>query len=248
MKNFLKYVAALAIVGAFFVACSDWTDPEREITQHPDQQSPILRDNAYYQALREYKKTKHKIAFGWYGSWTAVGASYQTRLQSAPDSMDIISIWSQWHSLTPEQIADKEFVQKIKGTKVTFTIFSDKMPEPFLTEIGGGEYTDEAIEAYAKAYCKDSMDKYSYDGIDVDYEPGYGASGPFVGHDNELFRKLILAMSKYVGPKSGTGRLLMIDGVPYAVHADVADCFDYGIVQAYNSYGYTDLQDRFDEA
>ena len=68
MKNFLKYVAALAIVGAFFVACSDWTDPEREITQHPDQQSPILRDNAYYQALREYKKTKHKIAFGWYGS------------------------------------------------------------------------------------------------------------------------------------------------------------------------------------
>ena len=52
--------------------------------------------------------------------------------------MDIISIWSQWHSLTPEQIADKEFVQKIKGTKVTFTIFSDKMPEPFLTEIGGG--------------------------------------------------------------------------------------------------------------
>ena len=248
MKTFLKYVAALAIVGAFFVACSDWTDPEREITQHPDQQSPILRDNAYYQALREYKKTKHKIAFGWYGSWTAVGASYQTRLQSAPDSMDIISIWSQWHSLTPEQIADKEFVQKIKGTKVTFTIFSDKMPEPFLTEIGGGEYTDEAIEAYAKAYCKDSMDKYSYDGIDVDYEPGYGASGPFVGHDNELFRKLILAMSKYVGPKSGTGRLLMIDGVPYAVHADVADCFDYGIVQAYNSYGYTDLQDRFDDA
>ena len=236
MKNFLKYVAALAIVGAFFVACSDWTDPEREITQHPDQQSPILRDNAYYQALREYKKTKHKIAFGWYGSWTAVGASYQTRLQSAPDSMDIISIWSQWHSLTPEQIADKEFVQKIKGTKVTFTIFSDKMPEPFLTEIGGGEYTDEAIEAYAKAYCKDSMDKYSYDGIDVDYEPGYGASGPFVGHDNELFRKLILAMSKYVALP--TGRLLMIDGVPYAVHADVADCFDYGIVQAYNPHGY----------
>ena len=248
MKNILKHAVVCLVLAAAVASCTKETTPERINIQHPDQQSPILRDNAYYQALREYKKTKHKIAFGWYGSWTAVGASYQTRLQSAPDSMDIISIWSQWHSLTPEQIADKEFVQKIKGTKVTFTIFSDKMPEPFLTEIGGGEYTDEAIEAYAKAYCKDSMDKYSYDGIDVDYEPGYGASGPFVGHDNELFRKLILAMSKYVGPKSGTGRLLMIDGVPYAVHADVADCFDYGIVQAYNSYGYTDLQDRFDDA
>ena len=84
MKNFLKYVAALAIVGAFFVACSDWTDPEREITQHPDQQSPILRDNAYYQALREYKKTKHKIAFGWYGSWTPACRVLPTRWISSP--------------------------------------------------------------------------------------------------------------------------------------------------------------------
>ena len=146
--------------------------------------------------------------------------------------MDIISIWSQWHTLTPQQKADKEFVQKTLGTKVTYTIFSDKLPEPFL-EIGNGEYTDEAIEAYAKAYCKDSMDKYQYDGIDIDYEPGYGASGPFVGHDNALFTKLINAMSKYVGPKSGTGRLLIIDGVPYAVDRSVVDCFDYGIVQAH---------------
>ncbi|MFQ7503134.1 MAG: glycoside hydrolase family 18 [Alistipes finegoldii] len=113
----------------------------------------MLRDNAYYQNLRAYKQTKHKLAFGWYGSWTAVGASYQSRSISAPDSMDIISIWSQWHTLTPQQMADKEFVQKTLGTKVTYTIFSDKLPEPFL-EIGNGEYTDEAIEAYAKPIAK----------------------------------------------------------------------------------------------
>lgn len=142
-------------------------------------------------------------------------------------------------------MADKEFVQKIKGTKVTYTIFSDDMPEEFKVD---GQITDEGIEAYAKAYCKDSMDKYSYDGIDIDYEPGYGASGPFVGHDSELFKKLIIAMGKYVGPKSGTGRLFMIDGVPYAVHSDVAEYFDYGIVQAYSSSGYTDLQSRFNNA
>lgn len=247
MKNFMKYAAVCLLLGALSAGCSDWTEPEREITQHPAQQSPILRDNAYYQALRAYKKTKHKIAFGWYGSWTAVGASYQTRLQSAPDSMDIISIWSQWHSLTPEQKADKEFVQKIKGTKVTYTIFTDKMPEPFASMFDDA-YSDEAIQAYAKAYCKDSMDKYSYDGIDIDYEPGYGASGPFVGHDNENFRRLILAMSQYVGPRSGTGRLFLIDGVPFAVHSDIADCFDYGIVQAYQSSGYTDLQTRYNNA
>ena len=235
------------MLAAAVASCTKETTPERINIQHPDQQSPILRDNAYYQNLRAYKQTKHKLAFGWYGSWTAVGASYQSRLISAPDSMDIISIWSQWHTLTPQQMADKEFVQKTLGTKVTYTIFSDKLPEPFL-EIGNGEYTDEAIEAYAKAYCKDSMDKYQYDGIDIDYEPGYGASGPFVGHDNALFTKLINAMSKYVGPKSGTGRLLIIDGVPYAVDRSVVDCFDYGIVQAYASSGYTDLQNRFNNA
>ena len=115
MKNFLKYAVSCLALGALLAGCSDWVESERVITQHPDEQSPILRDNAYYAALRDWKRnTKHKIAFGWYGSWTAVGASYQTRLASAPDSMDIISIWSQWHSLTPEQMADKEFVQKIK--------------------------------------------------------------------------------------------------------------------------------------
>lgn len=250
MKNFIKYAATCLMLGALFAGCSDWTEPEREITQHPGEQSPIVRDNAYYQALRDYKQnTKHKIAFGWYGSWTAVGASYQSRLQSAPDSMDIISIWSQWHSLTPEKIADMEYVQKVKGTKVTYTIFSDKMPEPFASMWADDPYCDEAIEAYAKAYCKDSMEKYNYDGIDIDYEPGFGASGPFVGNPApDAFNRLIVAMSKYVGPKSGTGRLFLIDGVPFAVKGEIAACFDYGIVQAYQSSGYTDLQTRFDKA
>ena len=110
------------MLAAAVASCTKETTPERINIQHPDQQSPILRDNAYYQNLRAYKQTKHKLAFGWYGSWTAVGASYQSRLISAPDSMDIISIWSQWHTLTPQQMADKEFVQKTLGTKVTYTI------------------------------------------------------------------------------------------------------------------------------
>lgn len=116
------------MLAAAVASCTKETTPERINIQHPDQQSPILRDNAYYQNLRAYKQTKHKLAFGWYGSWTAVGASYQSRLISAPDSMDIISIWSQWHTLTPQQKADKEFVQKTLGTKVTYTIFRINCP------------------------------------------------------------------------------------------------------------------------
>jgi len=252
MKKSIIFSIASLILGSFFVAgCSDWINPERVIVQHPDEQSKILRDNAYYEALREYKKTKHKIAFGWYGSWTAVGASYQTKLVSAPDSMDIISIWSQWHSLTKEQIADKEFVQKVKGTKVTYTIFLDDLPGEFQCEGWpdvSEEEQDKCIETFAKAYCCDSIAKYDYDGLDIDYEPGFGASGPLVGHNNELFKRTIIAIGKYLGPKSGTGKLLMIDGVPYAVHDEIAEYFDYGIVQAYASSGYTDLQNRFNNA
>lgn len=69
-----------------------------------------------------------------------------------------------------------------------------------------------------------------------------------MGHNNEQFKKLITAMSQYVGPKSGTGKLFTIDGVPYAVHTECAELFDYGIVQAYQSTDYRDLQSRFDEA
>lgn len=248
MKNILKYAALFLLAGSALSGCEKETTPERTIVQHPDEQTPLVRDDAYYARLRAYKKTKHKVAFGWFGSWNPDNASRMATLNHAPDSMDIISIWSQWHSLTPAQMKDKEFVQKVKGTKVTYTIFSDKMPEPFATMYADDPYSDEAIEAYAKAYCKDSMDKYQYDGIDLDYEPGFGASGPFVGHDNENFKRLILAMSQYVGPRSGTGRLFLIDGVPYAVHTEIADCFDYGIVQAYYSSSYTDLQNRFNNA
>lgn len=245
MKNIFRY-SILSIAAVLCLAgCKDWLTTERHIIQTPDKQSLIVRDDAYYQKLRAYKKTKHKLAFGWYGSWTATGASYQTRLQSAPDSMDIISIWSQWHSLTPEQIADKDFVQKVKGTKVIFTVFLNNLPDEFKIK---GQTTDEAIETFAKAYCRDSINKYNYDGIDIDYEPGYGAFGEFVGHDNEQFKKLITAMSKYVGPKSGTGKLFTIDGVPFAVHKECAQLFDYGIVQAYQSNGDDDLQYRFSQA
>lgn len=246
MKTILKYMFFIAVAIAMTMGCSDWVTPERIIIQHPEEQSPIVKDDAYWQALREYKQTEHKIAFGWYGSWTATSASYQSRLVSAPDSMDIISIWSQWHSLTPEQIADKEYVQKVKGTKVTFTTFLDNLPEEFRA---GEVPTEEEIAIFAAAWGRDSIAKYNYDGMDIDYEPGYGASGPLVGNPcPELFNVLIRELGKYLGPKSGTGKLLIIDGVPYAVRDEMAEYFDYGIVQAYASSGYTDLQNRFNNA
>ena len=75
MNKIIKYSALSLLTGFIFAGCADWITPERVIVQHPDEQSPIVRDDAYYQALRAYKQTHHKVAFGWYGSWTANGAS-----------------------------------------------------------------------------------------------------------------------------------------------------------------------------
>ena len=102
-RAFIQILTLLAGLALFF-SCEKQTTPEPVRIQYPDKQSPFPRDDAYYARLRAYKKTDHKLAFGWYGSWTGIGASEQSRLRSAPDSMDIISIWSQWHSLSPEQI------------------------------------------------------------------------------------------------------------------------------------------------
>lgn len=256
MKNILKFAALLLLAGFALTGCETETTPERKIVQHPDDQTLIHRDNAYYARLRAYKQTKHKVAFGWFGSWNPANASKMATLKHAPDSMDIISIWSQWHSLTPAQMKDKEYVQKMKGTKVTFTIFAHDVPEEFKVE---GKVTPEGLAAYAKAYAKDSLDKYQYDGIDLDYETGF-ASGDLLDGSyifgvpvanrryNEDMQTFVRELSKWVGPASGTGKLLIIDGVPYGVLPELAPAFDYGIVQAYYSSGYWDLQNRFTDA
>ena len=80
---------------------------------------------AYYANLRAYKATawnyNRPVAFGWYSNWAPAGAYRRGYLSAMPDSMDFVSMWSGApgrYEITPEQKADKEFVQKVKGTKL----------------------------------------------------------------------------------------------------------------------------------
>ncbi len=136
--------------------------------------------------------------------------------------------------------------QKKFGTKVTYTIFAHEVPEPF-------EATDEGMLVYAKALA-DTMYKYNYDGIDLDYEPGFGGVGPLVGPSylypnyRALMESFIKALGQYFGPKSGTDKLLLIDGVPYHLNEGLSEYFNYGIVQSYYSRGDSDLEGRFRNA
>lgn len=218
-----------------FIACD--TDVENLQVE-----GPIKRDQQYYDNLRAYKLTKHPVAFGWVGGWTANGPSEGNYLRAVPDSVDIIALWSDYQINTEAKEKDLRYVQNTLGTKVVFTIFAHEVPAPF-------EKTHDGIREFARAMA-DSVNKYSYDGLDLDYEPGYGGTGTLVSvsgfQDNmEVF---VLELAKYLGPKSGTGKLLIIDGVPYAIKKELVDCFDYGVVQAYVCASYTNLQSRFNNA
>ena len=82
MKKIIRYAGAL-LLAAGFVACSEWTVPERETFENQENLekyiplleaeseadlTPSMRD--YFAKLREYRQTPHVKGFGWFGNWT----------------------------------------------------------------------------------------------------------------------------------------------------------------------------------
>lgn len=216
---------------------------------------PEPKSEQYYADLRAYKqRDDHEVFFGWFGGWNTDSPSMIGSLKSVPDSVDIISIWSGTYNRE-----DLEYVQNVKGTRVTYTIFAHQIPKTFLGGENHDQVTKEGIEAYAVALV-DTMKKYGYQGIDLDYEPGYQdpAGGPFTGplvgpetkypNYRDNMAVFVKKLGEFIGPKSGTKNLLIIDGVPYDVHPELAEYFNYGVVQSYDSGGFSDLQTRFNRA
>ena len=247
-KNIIKSFVAFTVATISLASCNTEVEP-LEIVK------PEAKSEQYYADLRAYKqRNDHEVFFGWFGGWNTKSANMRGSLRSVPDSVDIISIWSGTYDRE-----DLEYVQKVKGTRVTFTIFAHKIPKAFMGGENKDQVTREGIERYAVSLV-DTMKAYGYQGIDLDYEPGYQdpAGGPFTGplvgptnvypnyRDNmEIFVK---KLGEFIGPKSGTDKLLIIDGVPYDVKPELAEYFNYGVVQAYISRSYYDLQNRFNRA
>ena len=59
------------MAGTLLFSCE--TDPEKlEIVK------PYPKSDQYYADLRDYKNSDHEIVFGWFGNWSATGASAST--------------------------------------------------------------------------------------------------------------------------------------------------------------------------
>ncbi|MDR0421406.1 MAG: glycoside hydrolase family 18 [Proteiniphilum sp.] len=228
-----KYVSLLTGI-MFLFSCSDWTD-----NKSLELQKPAEKSEEYYRNLKAYKASDHQVTFGWFGGWNPDAPSRSRSLSSVPDSVDIISIWGDNKLDTDAKRRDLRYVQEKYGTKVTFTIFAHDLPK-------GYEDSDDGIRQYARDVTV-GVFEYGYDGLDLDYEPGYaGYNFYFMNKDKmEVFVK---TLGEILGPKSGSGKLLIIDGVPGYLKPGLSEYFDYGIVQSYYSGGYYDLQNRFMQA
>ncbi len=251
LKALIPAVAVFAVTG-----CSDWTTPEPKEFDKP--LTEITKDDAYYEALRAYKKSDHSVAFGWYSEWGEGGAATTNMLQAVPDSMDIISLWNNAH-LTPTKKADLDFVTQVKGTKVLICSFIAEIgcfysPAEYQTVQERKEYwgwkdgDSEAIHNSIIKWTKtiaDSLNVYGFSGIDIDYEPGeYGGS---LCRNSQYYTWFVEEMGKYIGPQSGTDKIFIVDGYytsqPNA--AKLAKYFDYFVNQAYRNNG-SGLQGRLE--
>ncbi|MCM1503205.1 MAG: glycoside hydrolase family 18 [Bacteroidales bacterium] len=126
MKIFKKllYIVPAAGVAMSSVSC---TDVEKIEVEHIGGYNTMDNEQSreYYENLRAYKDEiwnyGRPVAFGWFSDWAPQGAARKGYLSAIPDSMDIVSMWSGApgrFEITPEQKRDKEFVQKVKGTKL----------------------------------------------------------------------------------------------------------------------------------
>lgn len=261
MRYYIRILLMFILSGGIFSSCSDWREMESI------NQGSFLTNNTsdeYYENLRAWKARKdHQITFGWYGNWTGVGANLEHSLRSLPDSVDFVSIWGSWSNLTSAKIEDLRYVQEVKGTKALLCFIIANLgdqitPQDVRDNYAANGYSSEqaavnaywgwvdgdeeaitnAIDRYASGLC-DTIHKYNYDGFDIDYEPHFGSPGNLASYKDRM-----LTFCQSMKNHMGEGKMLVVDGEPQSMPAEAGPLLDYFIVQAYSSYGDSDLNSR----
>lgn len=115
-------------------------------------------------------------------------------------------------------------------------------------EFATAEERDAAMEAAIRKYANSFLDTirvYGWDGFDLDLEPNYGHRGN-LSNSAERLSILLDELSKELGPKSGTRKMLCVDGEPYLLKPEDGLLLDYFIIQAYEDTSYSDIDLRME--
>lgn len=110
--------------------------------------------------------------------------------------------------------------------------------------LSDAEAMDQAIRKYAHSLL-DTINKYNWDGFDLDLEPHYGHGGNIASYPDRL-SILLDELSKYLGPKSGTAKMLCVDGEPDWLNGQDGALLDYFILQAYYDESVASIDARLD--
>ena len=220
----LRYFLAALFAAPLLAACD--TDIE-----NADVIGPTTYDAQYYQNLRDYKKSDHQIAWGWFSDYTQMN-SMATRFAGLPDSLDICSLWGgipsddsthiDTHYL-PDVYKEMKFVQQTKGTRLVVpTIIRIKENPEYYDSIWVKQDDPQAaMRAYAQALLRPIFEN-GLDGIDMDYEP---EGDPLSGSNLDYF---VAYVGQFVGPKASPDSTFTYpDGFTIKGNPDMLLCIDY---------------------
>ena len=265
MKRLKYLIPVISILLGF--SCKEWTEIE-SVNKAIDFDASNKTEE-YYAALREWKSTPNlPQIFVWFDNWNGVSPTGESSLRGLPDSVTIASNWGGHpkFDLSPERKADMDYVQKVKGTKVVVTLFSenvgDDMPQDPIYNIGNS--SDEAvvrpaIRKYAEAIY-DAVIASGYDGFDWDYEPqGGGNSRAYLWLNRVQRRIFVEELGYWFGQGSQRtdrdGRKAAKPGLLFLIDGEIgirgrmdkdweSQYVDYFVLQAYGSTTVSSFNSR----
>lgn len=304
--NKIFYLVSAALVGIGFASCTNITpldvddlaqeelyekrDKLKEVAEEESLKENIAKADSikkaneenlqhYYAALREYKKTDHKLMFGWFVNWNPQSPDPVFNLDLLPDSVDFVSNWGAQWNLDDAKKKQLEHAHE-RGIRMTIGWIIENIGQGITPPEGGWrQWKNEdgsvdvykAIDVYVAALC-DSIQKYDYDGMDIDYEPSFAspwggmhcgdweeeASGEDIlalmscsqsgnkERENYFFTRLRKAFDE-LEQTMDKDLMLNINGSLHYIDPSVAHVFDYFTAQSYNNSpgSWVNSLDRF---
>lgn len=235
----MKYIMPLLLIACMFASCD--TDVENATVVGPTTYGP-----QYYKNLRDYKKSDHAIAWGWFADYTQ-STSLATRFLGLPDSLDICSLWGgipsddsthvDTHYL-PEVYREMKYVQEVKGTRLVVpSIIRIRTRPEFYDSIWVKQNDPQAaMRAYAQDLLRPIFEN-GLDGIDMDYEP---EGDPLTGSNLDYFVEYV---GQFVGPMASPDSTFTYpDGFTIKGNPNMLLCIDYyGSAPSGNTNKFTNL-------